>query len=92
MKVISKTATAVIVAVMFVVFLYGLVRFPDGPIHPCDPNGYCGKQGQPHTAQQYRAYRNWETTMLYLWPVGLISLVLLNRGRRGKHTADTGEV
>lgn len=81
MKIISKAATAVIVAIMFALLTYGLVRFPDGPIHPCGIDRYCGKQGQPHTLQQYRAYETWETTMLYTWPVGLISLALLNKSR-----------
>lgn len=81
LKLFGKAAAAVIVAIMLVFFLYGMVRFPDGPIHPCGRNRYCGKQGQPHTLQQYRAYELWDTTLLYLWPAGLISLVLLNKSR-----------
>lgn len=81
MKRIANAATAVIAAIMLVFFFYGIVRFPDGPVHPCGINRYCGKQGQPHTLQQYRAFKTWETTLLYMWPVGLISLALLNKSR-----------
>jgi hypothetical protein len=51
---------------MIAVFFYGVGRYPDGPIHPCvegenylikyHPDGYCGKQGQPHTADEYQAF------------------------------------
>ncbi len=75
---IRKTASATISAIMLVIFFYGILRFPDGPIHPCGINRYCGKQGQPHTLQQYRAFKSWETTFVYIWPVGLLSLWLLN--------------
>jgi hypothetical protein len=33
-------------SVMVVLFVYGLIRYPDLPIREC-PSGYCGKQGQP---------------------------------------------
>lgn len=77
----SKITTAVIAAIMLIFLFYGIVRFPDGPIHPCGISKYCGKQGQPHTLEQYRAFKTWETTLLYMWPVGLLSLVVLNRSR-----------
>ena len=32
--------------VMVVLFVYGLIRYPDLPIREC-PSGYCGRQGQP---------------------------------------------
>lgn len=78
---IRKAATAVIAATMFVFFSYGIVRFPDGPIHPCGTTRYCGKWGRPHTLQQYRAFEIWETTLIYMWPVGLIFLALLNKDK-----------
>jgi hypothetical protein len=78
---IRKAATVVIAATMFVFFFYGIVRFPDGPIHPCGTNRYCGKWGRPHTLQQYRAFEIWETTLIYMLPVGIISLALLNKDK-----------
>ena len=45
--------------VMVVLFVYGLIRYPDLPIREC-PSGYCGKQGQPHTAAEYRAFNAWQ--------------------------------
>jgi hypothetical protein len=76
-----------IVALMGGVFLYGLARFPDGPIHPCEPGGaylftqhpddYCGKQGQPHTMDDYRAYQLWHTALSIIWPLGIGALILI---------------
>jgi hypothetical protein len=80
-----------IVATVFVVFDQGLTRFPDNPIEPCGTNRYCGKQGQPHTREEYRAYRRWQTTMLILWPGGFLTIGALgwwqirtDRTRRAK--------
>jgi hypothetical protein len=44
-----RNTSAVIVTIMLMLFVYGLVRFPDAPLHSCVDHGYCGKQGQPHT-------------------------------------------
>lgn len=82
MKIIRRVTSAIIWAAMFAYFFYGTFRFPDGPIHPCGINRYCGKQGQPHTLRQYRAYKTWNTSLLYIWPVGLVSLALLNKSWR----------
>jgi len=71
---------------MFSAFAYGLVRFPDGPIHPCATYGYCGKQGQPRTLEDFNAFRAWETAMLWGWPIGLVTLMLLHRGQRERPT------
>ena len=87
MKITRKAVSAGILTIMLVFFFYGIVRYPDGPIHPCGVNRYCGKQGQPHTLQQYRAFKRWETTLFYMWPVGLVSLALWNRSwRKSSHT------
>jgi hypothetical protein len=64
---------------MIGILIYGMVRFPDSPIHPCTTHGYCGKQGQPHTVFEYLAFDQWITTMYYLWPTGVIALILLRR-------------
>ena len=65
---------------MGTVFIYGMVRFPDAPIHQC-ATGFCGKQGQPHTLVDYRAFDVWQTTFFGIWPFGLVSLYLLQRHR-----------
>jgi hypothetical protein len=72
---------------MGALFIYTLGRFPDGPIHKCvagtayaimqHPSGYCGKQGQPHTAQDYNAYEFWTMIMVVVWPVGMASIAAL---------------
>lgn len=69
-------------------FAYGLLRFPDNPIRPCSEHGYCGKQGQPHTEQDYQAFSQWNDLFSY-WPVGVVALIVLqggiplNRGKNG---------
>jgi hypothetical protein len=80
MKLIRVASSWILCAAMAGFFLYGMVRFPDNPIHPCAQHGYCGKQGQPHTAQDFQAFSQWETVMMY-WPAGFFALVLLNRTR-----------
>jgi hypothetical protein len=57
---LRRALSGFIGAVMLIGFSGGLLLFPDGPIGPCRPNilylysdhpfGYCGKQGQSHTA------------------------------------------
>jgi hypothetical protein len=69
----------VLITAMFGVFTYGMVRFPDAPIRPCAAQGYCGKQGQPRTYQDYVVFSRWQTTLMYLWPTGIVALVLLRR-------------
>ncbi len=66
-----------IVAVMGVWFVGGMVRFPDSPIHPC-ATGFCGKQGQPHTENDYRLHGIWSRVLLIGWPTGMLALALLN--------------
>jgi hypothetical protein len=75
-----RTAIA-IQAMMGIVFFYGLVRFFDAPLHPCPEHGYCGKQGQPHTEREYKEFEIWQTTLIVVWPIGMLTLYLLNRGQ-----------
>jgi predicted secreted protein len=66
--------------VMVVLFVYGLIRYPDLPIREC-PSGYCGRQGQPHTAAEYNAFSIWQTTLFIVWPIGMLIMLLLQRGK-----------
>src|SRR5579862_5283819 len=85
----ARTAlTGCVVLIMAAVFFYG-GRFPDAPIHPCvegrnylikyHPDGYCGKQGQPRTADEYHAFEIWSKTMMIVWPLGIGALIFLRR-------------
>lgn len=76
-----KIVVVVVVAWMLVIFSYGIFRYPDGPIHECAGQGYCGKQGQPHSEREYRQYLEWRTTIAWSWPPGLLILFLANRKR-----------
>jgi hypothetical protein len=63
---------------MGVVFFGGLLRFPDNPIHECQ-TGYCGKQNQPHTRADYDAFVTWEKVIFIIWPLGMVSIALLQK-------------
>ena len=62
--------------------------FSDGPIQPCvpekhyaiafHPDGFCGKQGQPHTFADYQSYEFWSRVMLIGWPLGMGVLLILH--------------
>ena len=69
----------VVGAIMMVTLVYGFWRFPDAPIHPCSEHGYCGKQGQPHSQQDFAAFHVWETALIWMWPPGMLALYLLQR-------------
>jgi hypothetical protein len=60
-------------------FAYGIILFPDAPIHPCAETHFCGKQGQPRTPDDFRRYQRWETGMLWIWPLGIGALILVKR-------------
>ena len=66
--------------VIIVLFVYGLIRYPDLPIRAC-ASGYCGRQGQPHTAAEYNAFSIWQTTLFIVWPIGMLIMLLLQRGK-----------
>jgi hypothetical protein len=63
---------------LVVLFVYGLIRYPDLPIREC-PSGYCGKQGQPHTAAEYHAFNAWQITLMIVWPIGIAVMLFLQR-------------
>ena len=74
-----KFLGGVVAVAMVAYFLYGLIRFPDSPIHPCGWGSYCGKQGQPRTPEDYRANQLWQTGLMWGWPVGMGLIILIKR-------------
>src|SRR6185437_15050933 len=85
-------ATALLIGMVVVSGVF-LMRFPDAPVHRCiagrhylyelHPDGFCGKQGQARTADDYAAYNRWGTTLEFAWPLGMAALIILHRhGRR----------
>jgi hypothetical protein len=79
MKHLWKILGGIVIATMIGYFAYGLVRFPDSPIHPCGEGRYCGKQGQPRTLADYRAHQLWQTGLMWGWPLGMVVLFLIKR-------------
>ncbi len=57
--------------VMVVLFVYGLIRYPDLPIRECPS----------HTAAEYNAFSIWQTTLFIVWPIGMLIMLLLQRGK-----------
>ncbi|ESQ82048.1 hypothetical protein AEAC466_19205 [Asticcacaulis sp. AC466] len=80
-----------VVFVMSAMLFGGVVLYPDAPIQKCDsdndyfyknhPDGYCGKQGQNHTEAEFRQFKVWETSMMVIWPLGILLGALLQRKR-----------
>ena len=52
--------------------LYGFINFLDAPIRPT-ATGYVGKQGQPHTAQDYENFLAWERALFIAFPATFIA-------------------
>lgn len=71
------------VAWCFIVFAYGLAKYPDAPYKACrSPAGYCGKGGTIHTESEYKAQQTWERTLLVSWPFGILAAIYLARTRK----------
>jgi hypothetical protein len=43
--------------------VYGIIAFPDAPIRQTG-SGYIGKQGAPHTREDYERFKLWEKLIL----------------------------
>jgi hypothetical protein len=76
-----RNASIVIAIMMGILFGYGLIRFPDAPLQSCGDHSFCGKQGRPHTQQEFEAFEFWQNTLFWVWPVGILALYILNRDR-----------
>jgi hypothetical protein len=76
-----RNASIVIATTMGIIFAYGLIRFPDAPLHSCVEHDYCGKQGQPHTRKDFEQFEIWQNTLFCIWPIGMLALFFLNRDR-----------
>jgi hypothetical protein len=69
-----KVLGAIVVAAMLGYFVYGMVRFPDSPIHPCGQDRL-RKAGSPRALEDYRAHQLWQTGLMWGWPVGVALIV-----------------
>jgi hypothetical protein len=58
-------------------FLYGIIFFVDAPFHestpqsPCVNAAFCGKDGTPHTREEFEAFVAWQNMLILSWLVGL---------------------
>lgn len=79
MRKLIRIAALSYVAVAFAWFVAGIFLFPDG-VHEFG-SAYCGKQGQPHTRDDFERFQIWQTGLMFGWPLVLIAAWCLNRGR-----------
>jgi hypothetical protein len=75
-----SVAAFAVSGIMLVLFVYGCGRFGNGPISEC-ASGYCSTRGYIHSEADFKAYKAWEKTIFIVWPLGLLGLWLLNRGK-----------
>ncbi|MEH6950796.1 hypothetical protein V4R08_05535 [Nitrobacter sp. NHB1] len=80
LKSLRRVASYAVPALMLVLLAYGASRFHDGPISPC-ASGYCSTHGLAHSADDYAAYKAWEKTAFVIWPLGMVALFFLQRGK-----------
>lgn len=73
-----RVTSLLLAAVMFTWFFSGMYLYPDAPLHPCAANGFCGKQGQPHSQLDFEHFMVWQSVLTWLWPLGIIVLAMLN--------------
>jgi hypothetical protein len=76
---VCRIAAWATVLSMMGIFFYFSFRFPDAPIHKCSSHGYCGKQGQPHSPEDYVSFSGWQSVLFYSWPPGILLLGLLHK-------------
>jgi hypothetical protein len=79
----SEAPFYLIICICMILFIYGSIRFPDGPIAPCADHilNFCGRWGKLHSLQDYRSFTIWRKILLFSWPFGMVSVVLLSRMR-----------
>lgn len=78
-KQLWNVVRGIIVAAMVLAFGYGWIHYPDAPLRACPEHGYCGKQGQPHTPEDYARFMNWVRLLVVVWPAGVAALLLIHR-------------
>jgi hypothetical protein len=64
---VCRAVAVALLAIGAVWFCGGLILFPDAPIRAC-ASGYCGKQGQPRTPEDFGHYRIWQWGLTFGWP------------------------
>ena len=66
-------------------FLYGIIFFVDAPIRentaqrPCLNAEFCGKNGTPHTREEFDAFVVWQNVLILSWLVGLPTMWIASR-------------
>ena len=89
---VAKTLLAVCVLsglLATVTLVYGIIKFPDGPIRKT-ANGFVGKQGAPHTPEDYEQYKLWEKLVFasfgltFLTGFGAVAAEKISNRERGK--------
>ena len=91
MKLARQILSMSILILMVAWFVADMLIFPDAPIKLCEANapyfysnhpyGYCGKQGQSHTAIDFHNFNIWQNGLLLIWPSGILFISLLKEDR-----------
>jgi hypothetical protein len=61
-------------------FVYGIIFFVDAPLResspqkPCINAEFCGKDGTPHTRQEFESFLVWQNTLILSWLFGVPTL------------------
>lgn len=71
-----------VVAVCLMIFIYGLIQYPDAPYGLCAGGDYCGKTGVRYSYLIYEEWKIWGKCLFVCWPFGLVASYFLSQLRK----------
>jgi hypothetical protein len=77
MKRALKVLLLAVIVCVALWFFYGVLYFPDAPVHPCGTNQFCGKYGKIHSQEDYNAFLSWETGLFITFPIAFFCAIIL---------------
>jgi hypothetical protein len=82
MKTLIEYLSKFVFTFTLIFFFYGMLQFPDSPIHSCGENSYCGKQGQHRTIEDFEAFNRWQTVNMVSFPLTFLLLFINKRNKK----------